>query len=248
MKIPQRKRKVTTITLDPEIVEKAKKYNLNISRLSEDSLKEMIKKLEHEAEPMGAPKVKKGGEKEMTSKLPWAAAVIIIVAAAGLGAWAIWGGAPTAPTPSSPSWNSVLGMPSGSKSGIVNVYIAKTGENYSENWSAVATTDNYYLKQTASGQTGSIPYETSFVFLIEVTGHDDNMAYINTDNLKVELSVTGSFTKAAENTNGGDGTEYQFVLDSTHIGVNAVWDNGGSFFKLPAGGSIDYTTKLWLWA
>ena len=90
MKLPHRKRKVTTITLDPEIVKKAKKYNLNISRLSEDSLKETINKLEHEGKPMGAPVVKKGGGKEMTSKLPWAAVAVIILAAAGLGAWATY--------------------------------------------------------------------------------------------------------------------------------------------------------------
>jgi len=182
----------------------------------------------------------------MASKLPWVVVVVIVVAA--IGAWAIFRGEPTA-SPTAPSWGSitVLGFTGGQKSGIVNVYIAKTGQDYDENWSAVATTDNYYLKQTATGQTGNIPYETSFVFLIEVTGHDDNMAYINLDNLKVELAVTGSFTKTAENTDGGDGAEYQFVLDATHIGVNAVWDNNGNFFKLPAGGSIDYTTKLWLW-
>jgi len=182
----------------------------------------------------------------MTGKLPWAIAIIIVVAV-GLGAWAVLRGAPV--TPPAPGWSStsVLGFIGGQKSGIVNVYIAKTGQDYDDNWDSVATTDNYYLKQTATGQSGNIPYETNFVFLIEVTGHDDNMAYINLDNLKVSLSVTGSFTKAEENTNGGDGTEYQFVLDGTHIGVNAVWDNGGSFFKLPAGGSIDYTTKLWLW-
>jgi len=186
----------------------------------------------------------------MTSKLPWAAAVIIIVAAAGLGAWALWGQAPTEVTPTALGWSSttVLGFTDGQKSGIVNVYIAKPNENYSENWSAVATTDNYYLKQTASEQTGNIPYETSFVFLIEVVGNDDNMAYINTDNLKVELSVTGTFTMAAENTDGGDGAEYQFAISGTQIGVNAVWDNSGNFFKIPAGGTINYTTKLWTWA
>lgn len=249
MKIPQRKRKVTTITLDPEIVEKAKKYNLNISRLSEDSLKEMIKKLEHETELMGAPKIKKRGEEKMASKLPWATAVIIIVAAIGLGAWAILKEAPTAAPPTAPGWNSILGMPAGSKSGIVAVYIAKPGQDYDENWSSVATPDNYYAKITTTpGGPVNIPYETNFVFLIEVTGHDDNMAYINTDNLKVELAITGSLTKDAENTNGGDGEEFQFVLDGTHIGVNAVWDNGGNFFKLPVGGSIYYTAKLWLWA
>jgi hypothetical protein len=197
---------------------------------------------------VGAPRIgKKGGEKVMVSKLTWATAMILIVAVVGVGAWAILSGAPAVP-PSTGEWSStsVLGFTGGQKSGIVAVYIAKLGQDYDDNWES-ANTDNYYLKQTASGQTGNIPYETPFVILVEVVGHDDNMAYLNLDNLKVELEVTGSFTKSAENTDGGDGTEYLFALTSNEIGVNAVWDNGGSGFKLPAGGSITYTTKLWLW-
>jgi hypothetical protein len=250
MRIPHRKRKVTTITLSPEIVKKAKEYNLNISRLSEDALREMIKKLEQEKQT-GAPEIiKKGGGKEMVSKLTWTVAIIVIAAVA-IGAWAILGGAPAAPpapAPAAPKWISVTGIPTGSKSGIVAVYIAKTGQNYSENWSAVATSDNYYYKFTENGGSGTIPYETPFVILVEVVGHDDNMAYVTKENLMVELSITGSFNMSAENSDtGGDGVEYVFAQSSSEIGVNAVWDNNGNGFKLPAMGSITWTAKLWLW-
>jgi hypothetical protein len=207
-------------------------------------------RLDYTPGSVGAPKIgKKGGEKEMTSKLPLMTVALIIVVVAAIGAWKIFV-TPTEVTPTTHGWSSasVVGFTSGQKSGIVAVYIAKTGQNYNDNWTSVATTDNYYLKQTASGQTGDIPYETDFVFLIEVVGDDDNMAYITADNLKVELSVTGSFTKAAENTDGGDGAESVFTTTASQIGVNAVWDNDGNYFKLPAAGSIDYTTKLWLWA
>ncbi len=184
----------------------------------------------------------------MVSKLAWATAMILIVAVAGVGAWAILGGAPATP-PSAGGWTSrsVLGFTGGQKSGIVAVYIAKPGQDFNDNWSQLATTDNYYLKQTASAQSGNIPYDTNFVILVEVVGNDDNMAGINLDNLKVELGITGSFTKTAENTDGGDGAETQFTISGTEIGVNAVWDNDGNNFKLSTGGSIDYTTKLWLW-
>jgi len=208
-------------------------------------------RLDYTPGSVGAPKIgKKGGEKEMTSKLPLATVALIIVVVAAIGAWEIFANPTTPVTPTTHGWSptSVLGFTGGQKSGIVAVYIAKTGQNYSDNWSSVATTDNYYLKYTASEQTGDIPYENNFVFLIEVVGNDDNMAYINADNLKVELAITGSFAKAAENTDGGDGAEFTFSTTATEIGVNAVWDNDSNYFKLPAGGSIDYTTKLWLWS
>jgi hypothetical protein len=181
-------------------------------------------------------------------KLLWVTAAVIIAVIAATGTWILWPRSTVVPYVT-PSWGSisVLGFTGGQKSGIVAVYIAKPSQNYAENWDAVATTENYYLKQTDSGQTGNIPYETNFVFLIEVIADKDNIAYLTLDNLKVELAVTGSFTKVAENTDGGDGEEFQFSVTGTQIGVNAVWDNNGNYFKLPASGSLNYTTKLWLW-
>jgi hypothetical protein len=242
MKIPQRKRKVTTITLDPEIVEKAKKYNLNISRLSEDSLKETIRKLEHETELMGAPKVKKGGEKEMTSKLPWAAAVIIIVAAAGLGAWALW---PTEVTPvvSGPSWGYILGEnASAGNSGIVAMYIAKANIDNSTDPATWTYPDNYYNKITAQG-TMNIPYEENFYIVVEARGVKPYIAYTTRENIKVELGLTGDVSLAAENKTGTQFSWYT-TEGTDNIRVSAVWGP----YKLSAGGSLNYTAKVWLWA
>ena len=201
-------------------------------------------RLDYVPGPVGAPKVwkKKEVEKMMTRKLPLVAAAIIIVAA--VGAWAILGGTPVTPSVGGWTSTSVLGFTGGQKSGIAAVYIAKTGQDYDDNWES-ATTDNYYYKFTSSGGSGTIPYDTNFVILVEVVGHDDNMAAVNTDNLKVELSLTGTLVKSAENTNGGDGLESQFINNGTIVGVNAVWDNDGSYFKLPADTSFGYTTKLW---
>ena len=241
MRIPHRKRKVTTITLDPEIVEKAKKYNLNISRLSEDTLKETIRKLEHEAEPMGAPEIgKKRGDKEMVSKLPWAAAVIIIVAA-GLGAWAIFGGAPTAPTEPATITGiagpgTVFGAGIPPYSGIENVYIVASGQDYSENFSGLGT-DNVLATLTDNDQTVNIPYLTDFAIVVAGKGHDENMAYVQVENMYVYINITGTFS-GTDNTNitgnrtvFGDGTP-------TYIRVNHYFDNGGNYYQLPAGGSI----------
>lgn len=203
-------------------------------------------RLDYVPGPVGAPKVwkKKEVEKMMTRRLPLVAAAIIIVAA--VGAWAILGGTPV--TPSAGGWTStsVLGFTGGQKSGIAAVYIAKPGQDFDENWIAVATyPENYYLVHTDTGGTGDIPYDTDFVILVEVVGHDDNMVAINLDNIKVELSLTGTLVKSAENTNGGDGQEFQFAISGSEIGVNAVWDNDGNYFRLPADTSFNYTVKLW---
>lgn len=261
MKIPRRKRKVTTITLNPEIVEKAKKYNLNISRLSEDTLKETIRKLEHEAEPMGAPKVgKKGGEKEMTSKLPWAAAIVIMVAA-GLGAWAILGGEPAAPTsPTPPSGTATITIgPGGSVvagdvptySGIENIYIVKDkleengeNQNYYDNFASLGTDNVENTITASSGQTKNINYNENFAIVVAVKGHTDNMANVVVENMHVYLSTTGTFTDT-ENTAV---TENRFIFDDgspTYIRVNHVCDNQGDWYRLPAGGSIDITVSYY---
>lgn len=54
--MPGRKRRVTTITLDPKIIERAREYNLNISKLNEEALREKIGALES-GRSMGAAKL-----------------------------------------------------------------------------------------------------------------------------------------------------------------------------------------------
>jgi hypothetical protein len=181
----------------------------------------------------------------MTRKLPLVAAAIIIVAA--VGAWAILGGTPVTPSVGGWTSTSVLGFTGGQKSGIVAVYMAKPGQDFNDNWTALALLgDNYYLKHTDTGGTGDIPYNTDFVILVEVVGHDDNMVAVNLANITVDLSLSDTLQMAVENTDaGGDGQELQFANNGTEIGVNAVWDNNGAFFKLPADTSFDYTTRLW---
>jgi len=237
MKLPHRKRKVTTITLDPEIVKKAKKYNLNISRLSEDSLKETINKLEHEGKPMGAPEIKKGGVKKVSAKT-WGSIAAVIIAAAALGAWVLL---PTEVTPVAPGWNKVFGEnENAGNSGIVAMYIAKEGTDNSTD-PATWTTENYYDKITAQGSM-TIPYETNFYIVVEARGVKPYIAYTDTDNIKVELGCTGDVSLTAENKTGA-----AFSWNTTegdNIRVSAVWGP----YSIPADGSFDYTAKVWLWA
>lgn len=201
----------------------------------------------------------------MTSKLPWAAAVIIIVAAAGLGAWAIWGGAPTATTPSGAATITAITGPGTvfgyvGNSYIENVYIIQHGVGVNEN---LNLHDNTYLLGTITANAGiaSIPYENSFdiVVAVKVTS-PDNMAYARIDNMNVGLAGSGTFTITEDNAQspGHLGTQCHmaaYSFDNSNYGttsgylrINAIWDNNGQGYKLIANGTLDLTNiKLWGW-
>lgn len=249
MKIPRRKRQVTTITLDPEVLKKAKEHNLNISRLSEEALREMIKRIEREGETLGAPEIKKGGER--VGVRTWGAIASVIVLVAVIGAWALWPTAPTGTATVSAVAASgtvfAAGIPPGTASGIENVYIMKSGlYTKTENLSGH---ENILGVITASGGSVDIPYDTPFDIVIAVKAGTDNMAYAVLENMEVELTVDGSFSLGPENCtdknlfeNSGYGTSDGWIR------VNAVWDNNGSGYTLPAGGSISLDPiKLWCW-
>jgi len=177
-------------------------------------------------------------------KTTWlvAAVVAILVIAS---AWAFW------PTPmatitavSRGSYVIAAAEPVGS--GIENVYIVDNAHaagwniNFSGNENVLGTIE-------ASGASINIPYDTPFVIVVAVKGHDDNMAYVQIENLKVELGVTGTFAIGPENS--VDANEYVFLEDpGVYIRTNVVWDNAGAGYVLPAGGSITLDPiRLWLW-
>ncbi|TES83715.1 MAG: hypothetical protein E3J91_01670 [Hadesarchaea archaeon] len=204
--------------------------------------------------PVGASRIrteKKEMEKKITSKLPWAAVATIIVVVVGLGAWALLGQAPAGTaTITAVAGQGVVfagGIPTGTASGIENVYIIAHGTyTKTENLSG-----NSNILGVIEANTGSvnIPYGTSFDIVVAVKVGTDNMAYVNVDNMNVSLAVSGSFSITEENTtdknlfeNSGYGTATGWVR------VNAVWDNNGNGYTLSAGGSITLDPiKLWGW-
>lgn len=218
-------------------------------------------RLDYTPGPVGAPKIgKKGGEKVMTSKLTWATAMIIIVAVAGVGAWAVLGtpGAPagTATVEAIAGQGTVFagGVPSGTTSGIENVYIITHGavnenDNLSGSGSLLGTI-------TTSGGSCTIAYETAFDIVVAVKVGTDNMAYVSIDNMNVGLQISGSFTLAEENAGGTTNSSMAvhshensgYGTTSGWLRINAVWDNNGVGYDLPAGGSITLSNiKLWGW-
>ena len=193
---------------------------------------------------------KKEMEKRITSKLPWVAAASIIVIAAGLGAWALWGQAPAGVAITAVAGQGTVfagGIPAGTASGIENVYIIAHGTyTKTENLSG-----NSNILGVIEANTGSvnIAYGTSFDIVVAVKVGTDNMAYVNVDSMNVSLAVSGSFSISEENTadknlfeNSGYGTATGWVR------VNAVWDNNGNGYTLLAGGSVTLDPiKLWAW-
>ena len=202
---------------------------------------------------VGVPKIKKGGEKEMTSKLPWATVAVIIIVAA-IGAWALYG-APAgdvSPLVGQPATISVPtaggiafagGIPT--DSGIENIYIMQHGlfEN-TENLSGHENLQTYSGNTAVIEDTGlaaeNIPYENYFDIVVAVKGHTDNMAYVNKENMYVRIVISNAFSDD-ENTLG-TGNRYDFEDGTpTYIRTNHLFDNDGNGYKLGAGENIDIT-------
>lgn len=208
---------------------------------------------------VGALEIKKGGVKKVTTRT-WGAIALIIVVAAGLGiyAWAPWAEV-TPVTPVTPAWSSVVFGAAPAKSGIENIYIMKSKQEPNPVTYDIGTDlsghENILAVITESGQTGNIPYFKNFDVVIAVKAHDDNLAYVQKENVKVEFgttSVTGTLKRdgaaitsiALENT--ADADEFVFVTATDYIRLNALttnWDN----LWLDAGAKFDFSAKLWCW-
>lgn len=153
-------------------------------------------------------------------------------------------------------------------SGIENVYIMKHGSyNPSEN---LCNNENIYDVIEYSGDTGVLPYEVPFDIVVSVKIKADAdylgdkaaaklVAYVNPDNMKVELITSGDITFAE---NSVDENEYAFenncpFTPGAHnpgsgtpddwARVNVIFDNYGNGFTIRAGGSFSYNITLWVW-
>ena len=202
---------------------------------------------------MGAPGIKKGGEKEMTSKLPWATVAVIIVVAA-IGAWALYGGPAGEVTPGQPGTISVPTAPGiafaggiPTDSGIENIYIMQHKTDSYENTADLSEHENLQIYQ---GNTAviedtelpaeNVPYENLFDIVVAVKGHTDNMAYVVKENMYVRLVISNAFSDD-ENTLATGARSLFAESAGTWIRVNHIFDNDGNGYKLRAGENIDLT-------
>lgn len=234
-------------------------------------------RLDYAPRHVGAPRIgmkKKEVKKEMTSRLPWVAAALIIVAA--VGAYAIFGvqqvtqptlaqglgisgtGTVKAVRPPLPPTVTVWAA-APVYSGIENIYIMKSRILPNPVTYDIATNlsghENILAVFTATAQVGYIPADTAFDVVIAVKGHDDNLAYIVEENVMVEFGTTavvGTLTRdgaaitsiALENSANAD--EYPFKTTTTFIRLNACSVNWDNM-KLTAGSEFDWSAKLWCW-
>jgi len=192
---------------------------------------------------VGAPRIiKKGGEKEMTSKLPWATVSVVIIIVAAIGAWAIFGGAPAAPT----GWTAVLGLIG--NVGIENIYLMDNTKTYSLNADLcehenILEYEGQDVVITGTGLTENIPYGAGFDFVVAIRVPSENVANLAVENIIVELAATGAISLSADNST--DGEEYIFDSgDPYRINVLLTqWQD----LVLSAGESFDFTAKVWVW-
>jgi len=205
---------------------------------------------------MGVPKIKKGGEKEMTSKLPWATVAVIIVVAA-IGVWALYGTPAGEVTP--PGQPATISLPTAmgiafakgipTYSGIENIYIMQHKTNSYSNTENLSNHENlqvYQGNKAVIEDTGlpaeNVPYENLFAIVVAVKGHRENMAYVVKENMYVRLVISGAFSDDVSTLTTG--ARYVFDNDvgpTNWIRVNHKFDNNGNGYKLRAGENISLT-------
>lgn len=218
---------------------------------------------------------KKEVRKEMTSRLPWVAAVLIIVAA--VGAWAIYGGTPAAqptptptPTPGKAATISVGGsnvvftgaIPA--ESGIENIYIMRhkvsgeeDGYDNTENLGGTTIHENMIQSDNAtpavlqaSAYSVEIPYDNYFDIIVAFKIHSSQCNDVTQlDNFYIAMNASGAIT--IDNENSSSTTMFS-VDNSTDAGAtwgrfNAVYNNGGVGYSLSVGSNFSIDNVM-LWA
>jgi hypothetical protein len=195
---------------------------------------------------------KKEVKKVMTSKLPWATAAAIIVVA-GLTALTFW------PKPIVPGYatitavaapGTVFGAPIPAISGIRAIHIMRHGAVYAltDNLNAITpvpTAAGVRLGVISAHEgTVAIPHGVAFDIVVDVVGHDDNMAFLVLDNIRVRTSSTGAIPRPVENSITGH--KGQYTLAAPRIFAN-VRRPGFMNLTLDAGASMVVTADLFLW-
>lgn len=209
---------------------------------------------------------KKGGEKLMTSKLPWTTAAVLIVAAVAVGAWAVFGVSPV-PTDVSPSdeWSTqaatisigdinwlVSAGSTPSESGIENVFFmvhvaSADGDNDGydnmenlaehENIQTIPGENSAVLE--SSGDEVKVPYDNYFDIVVTFKVHKTQVYDVReTDNFTIHIVASGAVV-IDENTNSTNMFCIENSSPDTDWGRwNAVFNNDGAGFTLVAGSNF----------
>jgi hypothetical protein len=174
------------------------------------------------------------------------------------------------PTSTSPEWKVVevlkhdtpVYVYNAHTSFIENIYAMRHDSGYDKNsWLGQYVGNPNIVFDTASesAPTVTVPYEIPFDFVVAVRADAENdnnkfgnpapLAYATKENMKVEFSMTGFF-EYLENTTD----LMEFIFENQNYGqttgylrVNCIFDNNGNGWTVPAGSSLNYNLKYWLW-
>ncbi len=183
------------------------------------------------------------------------ALVIVVAVGAYAGSMYLGGQEEPVDTGPEPSWNSstvFAGPVTSENSHIENVYFMQNGTGYNlnndlnGNGNIIERNATDVIMTGPGSFTENLPYGENFDFVVAVRSDDNRLAYVDRDNVKVELGVTGAFSVGPENLTGNqlevfEGTEGT----SSYLRINAQWDNGGTGYVMQADETINITVKLW---
>lgn len=139
-------------------------------------------------------------------------------------------------------------IPSGS--GIENIYIVDSAHaaGWDINFGDPANSENVLGVIESDAGSCDIDYFQGFVIVVAVKGHVDNMAYVQKENLCVELAASDAFTITQENSI--DANEYVFdESEDVYIRTNVIWDNATAGYELAPDESVELNpVRLWTWS
>ena len=144
---------------------------------------------------------------------------------------------------------------------IEDVYIMRHDWNYDKSsWlGQYVGNENVFDTADEDNPDVTVPYEVPFDFVVAVRADAENdvnkngdyfpLAYARVENIKVELEVTGFYYYHENSTNLMEYVfeNYNYGSPSGYVRVNVIFDNNGNGWTIPAGGSLDYTLRYWIW-
>lgn len=139
-------------------------------------------------------------------------------------------------------------------SGIENIYIMEHKADSYDNADNLAGHENIleYSGTDAiienSGGSANIPYDNAFDIVISIKVDSENVAYLQEENVRIELTLSGAFSLGPENS-ANENEFTRFTEGSENLFMNIIWDNNGNGYTLSAGATLNIdNVKLYLWA
>ncbi len=99
---------------------------------------------------------------------------------------------------------------------------------------------------TGDGDSVNIDYDETFDIVVQAKGHNNQMAYVQVDNLKVQVEATGDLSIPVENTTDAEETVFDNTVDQ-YVRVNAQTASMTGLTVSP-GASWNINVDLYTWS